>query len=97
MESGRQMRRIKARKRRARDFCVFRCVSAKRFVRLSEFVKRFFVAFGLLALMASSGVKSFSADCLAVGEEVVERAPTGKFNIGVASRMHQVICWNRVS
>ena len=39
------------------------------------------MAFGLVALMASFGVESFLADCLAVGQEVVERVPTGKFEI----------------
>ena len=67
------------------------------FDRLSQFVKRFFVAFGSIALMASSGVESFLAKYLAVVQEVVERVPAGKFDFGVASRVPQVICWNRVS
>ena len=47
--------------------------------------------------MASAGGESFSADCLALGQEVAERVPAGKFDISVALRMHQVICWIRVS
>ena len=64
---------------------------------LVSFSSVFFLAFGSIALMASSGVESFLADCLAVGQEVVERVPAGKFDVSVASRMHHVICWNRVS
>ena len=91
MESDRQTRRMKARKRRAIDFCVFRSVSARRFVRLSEFLQRFFGAFRSHALMASFGVESFLEGCLAMGEEVVGRAPAGNFDISVAPLMHQVI------
>ena len=72
-------------------------MSAQNFVPPSEFVKRFFIAFGAIVLMASAGGESFLADCLALGQLVAERVPAGKFDISVASRMHQVICWIRVS
>ena len=96
MESGRRMRRIKARQRLAGG-SVCLDVWARKSSLGSVSLSRFFVAFGLVALMASFGVESFLADCLAVGQEVVERVPTGKFEISVASRMHKAICWNPVS
>ena len=58
-----------------------------------------------VAAMASSDVDLLLAHCLAVGLQVSERKPdvpqpfraAGKSDTSIASRVRQVICWNRVS
>ena len=42
-----------------RGFCLFMCVSAQNFVLHNEFVKRFFVAFGAIVLVASAVSRSW--------------------------------------
>ena len=84
-------------------FCVIRCVCARKSVRRSEFDK--LVCLVLAPAMASSGVDSFLADCLAMGQEVSERGAvvpeplraSGKSDTSVPSRVCQAMCWNRVS
>ena len=92
---------------RGRGLCVLRCVCVQVRSGFKEFLPSYGRCFGLasVAAMASSSVDFLLADCLAVCQEVSEReseAPqplraTSKSDTSVASRVHQVICWSRVS